>query len=141
MFRSLLPKQKYCSDACEAEARANKHQGIKAEWLDLPKRRCKNCPAIFKPRQPTQEFCKPECRWEFHRYGGAYAKLRDKIGTAVREAIRLEVSCPQCDGTGQINKGARLGVVACEKCLNGKVLTPFGRDVLKLLASGHAVPW
>ena len=40
-------------------------------------------------------------------------------------------------GKGQINKGARVGVVVCETCINGRVLTPFGRDVLALVTSGH----
>jgi hypothetical protein len=114
-------------------AENGKRQGHKPEWDDLPRRRCANCPVIFKPVQPHQKFHNQQCKDEYHRNGGSFVKVKALIEPTVRKYCRLEDVCPDCKGKGQINKGARLGVVACEKCIAGRVLTPFGRDVLKLL--------
>jgi rubredoxin len=117
--------------------RENKHQGMKQEWIMLPRRKCDNCGASYKPKQPTQRFCKPVCRFQFSRNGSAILQLKTKLAPEVRKQIQLEIVCPDCQGKGTVNKGARVGVVVCETCINGRVLTPFGRDVLALVTSGH----
>jgi len=118
-------------------AESGKHQVRKKEWANLPRKRCKNCPVIFRPSQPTQEFHSAECRYEYHRHGGSFVKVKALIEPTVRRYCRLEVACPYCKGTGQINRGARVGMVPCETCINGRLLTDFGRDVLALVTSGH----
>jgi rubredoxin len=118
--------------------RENKHQGRKKEWLTLPRRRCDNCGASYKPAQPTQRFCKAICRFQFSRNGSAILQLKERIAPEVRKQIQLETVCPECDGRGTVNRGARVGVVVCEICINGRILTPLGRDVLALVTSGHA---
>ncbi len=118
--------------------RENKHQGHKEEWLSLPRRKCDNCGASYKPSQPHQRFCKPLCRFQFSRNGSAILQLKERIAPEVRKQMQLEVVCPECNGKGTVNKGARVGVVVCKTCINGRVLTPLGRDVLALVLSGHA---
>lgn len=123
-------------------AQNGKHQGIKQEWLNLPSKRCLNCPKSFKPTRPDQKFCSDGCRWEFHRYGGAFVRIKDLIEPTVRKALQLEKPCPDCKGTGTVLQDRKAGFysptkVPCETCINGRVLTPFGRDVLALVTSGH----
>ena len=117
--------------------RENKHQGRKEEWSNLPRRKCDNCGASYKPTQPTQRFHNATSRFQYSRNGSAILQLKEKIAPEVRKQIQLEVVCPECNGKGTLNRGARVGVVVCETCINGRVLTPFGRDVLKLVTSGH----
>lgn len=138
LFKRLDSKQKYCSPACEAEVLANQHPGIAEEWLDLPRRRCDNCPKIFKPKRPDQKYCSTECRNEFKNHHGAFVKLKALVIKEAEKQTQLEERCPECKGKGQVNKGGRLGVVVCETCVNGRVLTRLGRDVLALIQSGHA---
>jgi uncharacterized protein (DUF983 family) len=123
-------------------AENEKHQGRKEEWLNLPRRKCDNCGASYKPKRPVKPkehgFCKDPCRFQFHRNGGSFVKLKALIEPAVRKSMRLEEICPECNGKGTLNKGARVGVVVCETCINGRVLTPLGADILALVTSGHA---
>lgn len=116
---------------------SEQHRGIKEEWLNLPRRKCHNCGSDYKPKHPKQRFCSDKCRFQFSRNGSAILQLKERIAPEVRKQIQLEQTCPDCDGKGTINRGARVGVVVCEKCINGRVLTPFGRDVLALVTSGH----
>jgi rubredoxin len=118
--------------------RENKHQGRKEEWLNLPRRKCDNCGVSYKPTQPTQRFHNKTCRFQFSRNGSAILQLKERIAPEVRKQVQLEVVCPKCNGKGTINKGARVGVVVCETCINGRVLTPLGADILALVTSGHA---
>lgn len=62
--------------------------GIKPEWASLPRRRCKNCPAIFKPVKPSQDFCSANCRKEFHKHGGAFVKLKAYVVQEIKKRIR-----------------------------------------------------
>lgn len=63
-------------------------QGVKPEWANLRRKRCRNCPDIFKPSQPTQVFCSANCRKEFDRYGGAYARLKSVVIEEVKRQVR-----------------------------------------------------
>jgi hypothetical protein len=98
-----------------------------ANWVNL------------KPSQPTQRFCKAVCRFQFSRNGSAILQLKERIAPEVRKQMQLEIVCPACNGKGTFNPGVRRGngIVVCEKCINGRVLTPFGRDVLRFVTSGH----
>jgi predicted nucleic acid-binding Zn ribbon protein len=132
--------QDFCSSRCRTKYERHQrgtHQGRKEEWLNLPKRHCDNCGKLYKPSRPDSRYCSSKCRFDFHNHGGSFAALKKLIEPAVRKYCRLEDECPKCAGTGQINKGARVGVVVCETCINGRVLTPFGRNVLALVSSGH----
>lgn len=133
--------QEFCTAACRKKFQRHErgtHQGRKEAWLNLPRRKCDNCGTSYKPSQPHQRFCKPICRFQFSRNGSAILQLKERIAPEVRKQIQLEVICPECNGKGTLNKGARVGVVVCETCINGRVLTPLGRDVLALVVSGHA---
>jgi len=134
----MAPKRKVYTE------RENKHQGRKEEWLNLPRRKCDNCGASYKPSQPTQRFCKAICRFQFARNGSAILQLKERIAPEVRKQIQLEIPCPECKGTGVVMRRGRTlinedvrKVVVCQSCINGRVLTPFGKDVLALCTSGH----
>ena len=124
------------------------HRGIKEEWLNLPRRKCDNCGKSYKPKHPKQRFCKDQCRFQCLRNGSAILQLKERIAPEVRKQIQLETVCPDCKGKGTrlfnedvrkfTEKRSRDTVqVVCETCINGRVLTPFGRDVLALVTSGH----
>jgi len=75
---------------------------------NLPRRRCDNCGKLYQPVQPLRRnritgkeehgFCQSNCRKEFHKYGGAYAKLKFllsdlvavKFKTIQREGINAD---------------------------------------------------
>lgn len=62
--------------------------GIKPEWANLPRKRCKNCPVIFKPKRPEQEFCSPNCRKEFDKHGGTFSKLKPVIEKEIARRVK-----------------------------------------------------
>ena len=66
--------------------------GIKAEWANLPKRKCDNCGALYKPTRPIKPdehgFHHPNCRKEFHKRGGSFSKLKPVIIKEIRTRIR-----------------------------------------------------
>lgn len=129
----MAPKRKVLKEPKQ------KHQGRKEEWLNLPRRKCDNCGTSYKPSQPTQRFHDAQCRFQYSRNGSAILQLKEKIAPEVRKQIQLEVVCPDCNGKGTLKRGAPKNWPwkVCEKCINGRVLTPFGRDILKLITSGH----
>lgn len=55
---------------------------------DYPKKRCQNCPKVFKPEQKHQNFCSPNCRKEYHKYGGAFAKVKAVMLVELKKRIR-----------------------------------------------------
>lgn len=63
---------------------------MKKEPVELPRRRCDNCPHFFRPKQAKQRFCSNKCRMEFHRYGAAYGPLKDKLENLVEELIETK---------------------------------------------------
>lgn len=62
--------------------------GMKAEWANLPHRRCEACGERYKPARPDQRFCKSKCRMDFHRYGGAFLKLKPIMEKRVDQQVR-----------------------------------------------------
>jgi len=133
--------------------RENKHQGRREEWSNLPRRKCDNCGVSYKPSQPTQRFHNPQCRFQFSRNGSAILQLKERIAPEVRKQVQLEVVCPECNGKGTVkrlfnedvrkytefrSKSSHTVEVVCETCINGRVLTPLGADILALVTSGHA---
>lgn len=52
------------------------------------RKRCENCPALFVKHQPHQRFCSDNCRKEFHKYGGAFAKVRAEMEKQITKRIR-----------------------------------------------------
>lgn len=61
------------------------------------RKRCLNCPRYFEPRAlseggKTQKFCSENCRKEFHKHGGAYAKLRRDLAALVRKEVKKVLS-------------------------------------------------
>lgn len=63
---------------------------MKKEPVELPAKRCTNCPKIFRPKRIEQRFCCDNCRKEFHRYGAAYGPLKDKLEKLVAELIETK---------------------------------------------------
>lgn len=49
--------------------------------------RCDNCPRYYTARREDQRFCSSNCRKEFHKYGGAYAKLHGLIEPLVLKEV------------------------------------------------------
>lgn len=75
-------------------------KGVKPEWAFLPKRKCDNCNAVYRPKQPLRAnqkhgFCNPDCKKSFHKNGGAYRKLKGELEKLVdrrlREVVREEL--------------------------------------------------
>ncbi len=60
---------------------------MKAEWANLPKRKCEACGEGYKPARPDQRFCKSKCRMDFHRYGGAFLKLKPIMEKRVDQRV------------------------------------------------------
>lgn len=54
----------------------------------LPRRRCKNCPAIFTPNQKHQQFCGPQCRKQYNVFGGAFVRVREAAEKFIKQRIR-----------------------------------------------------
>lgn len=63
-------------------------RGIRPEWADLKKKRCLNCPAIFKPTKPIQKFCSAACRKQFDDLGGAYVKLKEYVTKEIKKQVK-----------------------------------------------------
>ena len=66
--------------------------GYNPEWANLPKRRCDNCPKIYRPNRPPRpgfhNFCCGNCRKEFSKRGGSFSKLKPEIIKEVRRAVK-----------------------------------------------------
>ncbi len=69
-----------------------KPTGVSPDWSNLPRKRCLNCGARFKPARPDQLFCRTKvagnpdhCRKEYHRHGGAYAKLKGLVEKLIEQ--------------------------------------------------------
>lgn len=129
---------------------------LSPEWLKLPKRHCDDCGKLYKPVKPRRGdecgFCSDNCRKSYHKHGGAYRKLKGELDKLVTRELarqmkatmhlgialltRLEEPCELCHGTGQqpalilSDRQPKGQSRPCVKCVNGAVLTPFGREVL-----------
>ena len=64
----------------------------KGRWGNLPKRKCDNCGSTYQPKQPIREgergFCKPNCRKEYHKHGGAFGPLRRALDKELRKRMK-----------------------------------------------------
>src|ERR1700675_2464218 len=122
---------------------------LSPEWAKLPKRHCDDCGKLYKPVKPSRPgehyFCSDNCRKSFHKHGGAYRKLKLELERMVRrdyaKRLQMEEPCELCQGKGIVpsGQGARRPrnlllpkqpSDTCPKCINGAVLTTFGREVL-----------
>jgi hypothetical protein len=69
-----------------------KTPGLKKDWSNLPRRKCDNCGATYKPKRPLLEgqrgFCKDNCRKEYHKNGGAYRKVREIMAKIVERELK-----------------------------------------------------
>jgi hypothetical protein len=67
-------------------------QGIKTEWQNLPKRKCDNCGATYRPKRPLlpgeRGFHADNCRKEYHKHGGSYGKLKPYIEREIKKRIK-----------------------------------------------------
>lgn len=59
----------------------------------LPERRCDNCFTRYRPKQRLKKndrhgFCCPNCKKQFHKFGGSYGKLKPFIETEIKKRIR-----------------------------------------------------
>lgn len=113
---------------------------IVPKWANLPRRKCDNCGKSYKPARPLRSidkhgFCGPECKKAFHKNGGAHRQLKAEIEKAIaRLRLTTEERCNACKGTAMLKYGKFRGS-RCMACIDGKVLTPFGREILGLVAS------
>jgi hypothetical protein len=75
---------------------------VSPEWANLPRRKCDDCGKSYKPTRPRrilngkQElgFCCDNCRKSYHKYGGAYRKLKGEMQKMVArqmEELRKEL--------------------------------------------------
>ena len=106
-------------------------QGTKLEWQNLPRKRCENCGKTFKPKRPGARFDSDKCRYEFHKNGGAFVKLRENIRREVEKQLRFEEDCDHCKGRGRIKQGKELVACPSSQCVNGKQPTAYGRTLLR----------
>lgn len=67
-------------------------KGVNPAWANLPRRKCDDCGASYKPKQPLREgqrgFCKDACRKSYHKHGGAYRKLRTEMRKMVEREFK-----------------------------------------------------
>ena len=105
-----------------------KRPGHKAEWSDLPARRCDNCPKIFKPKQPTQRFCSPKCRFQAAHYGPGYARLKIKIDKDLKY-IQAEFARETEDLSERIRVLERLTTPAKRDSINPSTLEVKGEQM------------
>jgi hypothetical protein len=56
---------------------------------DLPRKRCKNCPEIFRPSQRNQDFCCANCRKEFNKHGAAFGPLNRALDKKIANRIKV----------------------------------------------------
>lgn len=108
-----------------------KKQGTKEEWLNLPRRKCDNCGKWYKPTRPNSRFHSDECKFSFHRHGGAYAKLKAVISKEIERQMILTEICKSCKPRRK-NQPRRPG---CKNpdCRNGRQLTSYGKRVIQTL--------
>lgn len=72
---------------------ATRRKGVNPDWGNLPRRKCDNCGAGYKPTRPLRSidkygFCKPDCKKSFHKNGGAYRKLKGEIEKLISRRLR-----------------------------------------------------
>ncbi len=76
-------------------SRPKQRTGLSPEWAKLPKRRCDDCNAMYKPKKPLREgergFCSPNCRKSYHKHGGAYRKLRSELEKMIDRRLRTVI--------------------------------------------------
>jgi len=121
---------------------------LSPEWAKLPKRHCDDCGKLYKQVRPRREgemgFCSDNCRKSYHKHGGAYRKLKAELEKLQRRQLLLEKPCEVCNGRGTVRAqhwgmasmttpGVKVASVPCSKCINGAVLTAFGREVLDFI--------
>lgn len=117
-------------------------KGQKPEWATLPKRKCDDCGASYRPKQPLREgqrgFCTANCRKSYHKHGGAYRKLRDEVRKMVtKEFTRTDAEIRELrhlwieteERTIQISAALRSGVylkpgIAAESTRKASVAPP-----------------
>lgn len=66
-------------------------KGISPKWANLPKRKCDDCGASYKPARPLMSeqrgFCSDNCRKSYHKHGGAYRKLKTEMTKMVERRM------------------------------------------------------
>jgi hypothetical protein len=71
-----------------------KQRGISPKWANLPRRKCDDCGASYKPARPLLEgqrgFCCDNCRKSYHKHGGAYRKLKIEMKKMVEKQFARE---------------------------------------------------
>jgi hypothetical protein len=76
-------------------------RGHNPDWANLPRRKCDDCGASYKPKQPlrktkkkdgtvieTRGFCSDNCRKSYHKHGGAYRKLKVEMLKLLNREMR-----------------------------------------------------
>ena len=67
-------------------------RGVRAEWQNLPRRKCDNCGRMYQPKRPVRPgergFDSDNCRKEYHKHGGSYGKLKPFIEAEIKRRIR-----------------------------------------------------
>ena|SRR5216684_4135487 len=122
------------------QPRKKMRTGVSPEWSNLPRRKCDDCGKSYKPARPLREgqrgFCSDNCRKSYHKHGGAYRKLKGEIAKLIHKELaqrfQLEEPCEYCNGKGVI---PLLGTISkvCPKCIEGAVLTHFGKEVIDFI--------
>lgn len=59
-------------------------RGYDPEAASFSKRKCDNCGLPYKPKQKPRKgqkygFCKPKCKWQFHKHGAAFIQLKGAV--------------------------------------------------------------
>ena len=67
-------------------------RGVRADWQNLPRRKCDNCGRMYQPKRPIRGrergFDSDNCRKEYHKHGGSYSKLKPFIEAEIKKRIR-----------------------------------------------------
>lgn len=114
------------------------------------RRRCKNCPQFFAPRQKggsPQEFCSDACRKEFHRNGAAFGALRDKLPGYIDKAVQKHLGRPTEEqyqalliriGGIELDMAAAANTIAGEIGRAGQTFDQMGRRIEQIATDLNA---
>lgn len=57
-----------------------------------PRRRCRNCDALYYRTRPHKKFCSIVCKDEYHKYGSAFGPLKTYLTNLIQKAGKEEAA-------------------------------------------------
>ncbi len=60
--------------------------------INLPRKRCKNCPKFFRMTKPNREFCSDKCRREWGHNKAGFGRLREFMPKMIAREVREQLA-------------------------------------------------